>query len=53
MKTKLSLHTFVIDELVSEEEITEGLQVIAGLSQQFRHIHVDLRNELGDSYEGK
>ena len=50
---KHSVHNFVINELVSQEEINEGLQVTAGLSQQFRHVHVDLRNELGDNYEGK
>jgi hypothetical protein len=44
---------YVLDELLSEDEINESLRAIADLSQRFRHIHVDLRNKFGGEYGSK
>ena len=47
------LGIYVLDDLVSGDDISEGLNEISNLSQNFRHIHVELRNKLGDDYEDR
>ena len=42
-----AFNIYVLDELLSEDEINESLRAIADMSQRFRHIHVDLRNNWG------
>ena len=36
-----------LDELDSAEDIQEGLDTIAQLSKEFRHLHIQLQEELG------
>ena len=48
-----AFNIYVLDELLSEDEINESLRAIADLSQRFRHIHVDLRNKFGEDYGTK
>ena len=43
---------YEIDELENVDELTESLDIILNLSKEFRHLHVDLRENLGDdNYE--
>ena len=48
---KHAFDTYVLDELLSEEEINESVWAMADLSQQFRHI--ELRSKFGEEYEAK
>ena len=40
-------------ELYSEEEIKEAIVIISDLSRKYRHVHVELENELGVNYKEK
>ena len=48
---KYTLGVYTLEDLISGDDIEEGLTVISGLGQQFRHIHVELKNKLGNDYE--
>ena len=50
---KHALEIYAIEDLLSWDEISEGLGVISELAQQFRHVHVDLRVKLGQEYESQ
>ena len=39
--------------MIVEDEIKEGLDAISELSRNYRHVHVQLKHELGDNYDGK
>ena len=43
-----SLDLYELMGLESEEEIREGINAIQSVSQRYRHIHVELKNLLGD-----
>ena len=45
-----SLNIYLLSDLTSEEEIMEGITVLTDLGQKFRHVHIDLKNKLGDKY---
>ena len=47
------LSLYVLKELHSEEEIKEALAEMLHLSQNFRHVHVELKALLGDKYNAK
>ena len=47
------LSLYVLKELHSEEEIKEALAEMLHLSQNFRHVHVELKALLGDEYKAK
>ena len=38
---------------VNEDEIMDGVGVMTELGKQFRHIHIELKDEMGDNYEGQ
>ena len=43
-----------LDELDSAEDIQEGLDTIAQLSKEFRHLHIQLQEELGkENYDAE
>ena len=48
--TKLSLNIYVIEELETADDISEGIDVMSTLSQNYRHLHVELNNKLGNNY---
>ena len=50
---KHTLYLFSLDVVITEEEITEGLSAVSELSQQYRHIHVQLKHDLGEDYDKK
>ena len=50
---KHAFDTYVLDELLSEDEINESVWAMADLSQQFRHIHIELRSKFGEEYDAK
>ena len=43
----------MLDELLSEDEINESVWAMVDLSQQFRHIHIELRSKFGEEYDAK
>ena len=50
---KYSLDLFSLKELESQEDISEGMAVITELGKVFRHLHVELKSQLGNDYEEK
>ena len=48
---KYSLEFYDLPEIDSLEEIDELIQTFSGLSREFRHTHVVLKNDLADKYE--
>ena len=47
---KHSLNIYVIEELETADDISEGIDVMSTLSQNYRHLHVKLNNKLGNNY---
>ena len=45
-----SLNVYALDELSTEDELSDALGIMSGLSQNYRHIHVELKSKLGDAY---
>ena len=45
---KHTLDLFSLGEMISEEEITEGLSAVLEISRNYRHIPVQLKHELGE-----
>ena len=48
-----SLALFALDDLVSQDEITKGMSDITQLGKEFRHLHVELKSQLGNEYDEK
>ena len=46
-----SLSIYVLEDLYTEDEVDEGIRVISSLCQEYRHIHVELRTKLGETYK--
>ena len=42
-----------IDDLDTEEDINEGLNIISDLSEKYRHVHMALKNKLSDAYNSR
>ena len=42
---------FSLDELDTEEEISDGLYSIEQIGKDFRHIHVEIQDQMTDVYE--
>ena len=47
---KALLNIYVIEELETADDISEGIDVMSTLSQNYRHLHVELNNKLGNNY---
>ena len=43
-----SLLIFSVVDLDTENEVSEGLEVVSDLSQKYRHVHVELRTLMGE-----
>ena len=41
-----NLKLYAVDDLETEEEIREGIELINNLGQSFRHVHVDLKTKI-------
>ena len=50
---KHAFDTYVLDELLSQDEINGSVWAMADLSQQCRRIHIELRSTFGEEYEAK
>ena len=48
-----SLALFALDDLVSQNEISEGMNDITRLGKEFRHLHVELKSQIGNEYNEK
>ena len=45
-----TLDVYDLEDLETIDEVNEALNAMAGLSQEFRHVHVELKNLLDDKY---
>ena len=50
---KYSLDLYSLTYLETQDEISEGMAVITELGKVFRHLHVELKSQLGNDYEDK
>ena len=50
---KLNCDLYKLEDLFSEEEISEAIDIISNLFTSYRHFHVELKQLLGDDYEVK
>ena len=48
-----TLDIYAIADAVSVDDLNEGIEQITFLAKDFRSVHVDLREVLGDSYQEK
>ena len=48
-----NLALYKLEDLCTEEEIKEAVDVISELGQSYRHVHVELKSVLGETYEDK
>ena len=46
-----SLDIYDLADLNNEEDINEGMRTISELSRNLRHVHVDLKSQLGEKYQ--
>ena len=44
-----AFHIFDLNDLDTEKEITEGVEQISELGQKYRHVHVELKSEMGET----
>ena len=44
-----SLNVYALDELSTKDELSEALGIMSGLSQNYRHFHVELKSKLDDT----
>ena len=42
-----------MEDLVTEREISEGMSALSELGKSYRHLHVELKSQLGTDYEEK
>ena len=47
-----NIELYNLDELISEDEISEGVDTLRELGKEFRHLHVELQSQLGSDYAG-
>ena len=50
---KHSLELYDLEDLVTEREISEGMSALSELGKSYRHLHVELKSQLGTDYEEK
>ena len=48
-----SLNIYVLDDLETESEISEAIEQVNELGRQFRHVHVELKEEMGERDHGE
>ena len=48
-----NLELYDLEDLVTEREISEGVSALSELGKSYRHLHVELKSQLGADYEDK
>ena len=48
-----SLNIYALDDLETESEISEAIEQVNELGRQFRHVHVELKEEMGERDHGE
>ena len=49
----INFDLYDLDELYDEKEISEAIEIMSDSCKNYRHCHVELKNNLEDKYEGK